>query len=99
MDLTFFRHVCELVDLFFPGGSVLDPYFGTMSTAEAALKAQRKCVRIEQNSDCFGTALDMLCRVLHSAKGSSTDADDAGHVQVFSRTSDTDNHIVNENSS
>lgn len=51
----------EIIDLFTPfGGSEIDPFAGTLTTAISALRTNRHCVVVEKDLDCFEAALDRL---------------------------------------
>lgn len=54
----------EIMETFCPeGGSVLDMYAGTFTTALGCIRTGRKCTVIEQNTDCYRLAHERLRNV------------------------------------
>lgn len=82
--------LAELVDLFTPnGGSVLDPYPGSMSVEVYYMKVGRVCVCIEHPLDCYEEAVDRWTRfVLSQSKKKSVEED-------FTSNADCKTHIQN----
>lgn len=60
----------ELLNTFCPaGGTVLDAYAGTLSTAIACIATGRKCIATEKDKICFDIALDRLEMIAGLRKG------------------------------
>ena len=61
-----------------PGDVILDPFAGSGSTGEAAMRSGRKCVLVEMDQEFF-TKLTKRMRALASEAGPTTPAD-AGDI-------------------
>ena len=67
--------LAELMETFCPeGGSVLDMYAGTFTTALACLRTGRKCTVIEQNPDSYSLAHERLRNIAAAYVTKSTGA-------------------------
>lgn len=63
----------DLVELFTPNDwNILDPYNGSISVANLAVKNGQKCVFVEHNSDRFLAALKMLSKLLQAVSEKRT---------------------------
>lgn len=64
--------IAKLIKIFTPpGGCLIDPYAGTMTTGIGAIMSGRVCTLIERNIDCFRAAVQRLRSLLPRSTGPS----------------------------